>query len=95
MELQLDTYRSAYVAGNISEYLGIAAGRTNGKPVGILTFRPQITAPALLNLMIPRAALERLREDIDFLLAHSAFLKDGDSPEVSLAEIEAIHNRLG
>ena len=45
--------------------------------------------------MISCAALERLREDIDFLLAHSAVLKDGELPEVSLAEIEAIHERLG
>jgi hypothetical protein len=37
---------------------------------------------------------ERLREDIDFLLAHSTVLRDGESPEVSLAEIEAIHSRL-
>ena len=37
----------------------------------------------------------RLREDMDALLAHSAFLKDGDSPEVTLAKIEAIHERLG
>ncbi len=37
----------------------------------------------------------RLREDIDALLARSAILKDGDSPEVTLAEIEAIHERLG
>lgn len=45
--------------------------------------------------MISRAALLRLREDINFLLAHSAFLKDGESPEISLAEVEAIHDRLG
>ena len=45
--------------------------------------------------MISGAAIERLREDIDSLLAHSAFLKDGESLEVSLAEIEAIHDRLG
>ena len=80
-----------FIVGNLSEYLAIAAGKTNGIPVGILTFRPRSTAPQPLNLMISRAALERLREDIDFLLAHSAFLKAGDSPEVSLAEVEAIH----
>ena len=45
--------------------------------------------------MISRAALERLREDIDFLLARSDVLSGGESPEVTLAEIEAIHNRLG
>ena len=87
--------RPDLIVGNLSEYLAIAAGKINGNPVGILTFRPRSTAPAPLNLMISRAALERLREDIDFLLAQSAFLKDGESPEVSLAEIEAIHSRLG
>ena len=87
--------RPDLIIGSLAEYLAVSAGKTKGTPVGILTFRPQITAPAPLNLMIPRAALERLREDIDFLLAHSAFLKDEDSPEVSLAEIEAIHDRLG
>jgi hypothetical protein len=86
--------RPDLIVGNLSEYLAIAAGKTSGNPVGILTFRPQITASQPLNLMISRAALERLREDIDFLLAHSAFLKDGKSPEVSLAEIETIYSRL-
>ena len=37
----------------------------------------------------------RLREDIDSLLANSAILKSGESQEVSLAEIEAIHERRG
>lgn len=86
--------RPDLIVGSLAEYLAIAAGRTNGRPVGILTFRPQPTAPAPLYLMVSRAALERLREDIDFLLAHSAVLKDGESLEVSLAEIEAIHSRL-
>lgn len=83
------------VVGNLSEYLGIAAGRVNDIPVGILTFRPHATSPQPFNLMVSRAALERLCEDIDFLLQHSAVLKDGNSPEVTLAEIEAIHQLLG
>lgn len=87
--------RPDLIVGNVSEYLAITAGKVNGNPVGILTFRPRSTAPLPLNLMISRAALERLREDIDFLLAHSTVLKDGESSEVSLAEIEAIHSRLG
>ncbi len=87
--------RPDLIVGNLSAYLAIAAGKLNGIPVGILSFRPRSTAPAPLNLMISRASLERLREDIDFLLAQSAFLKDGKSPKVSLAEIEAIHSRLG
>lgn len=91
----MDNPRPSYVAGNLAEYLGITAGKTNGNPVGILTFRPLVTSPQSQNLMISRAHLMRLREDIDALLAHSAILKDGDSPEVTLAEIEAIHERLG
>ncbi len=87
--------RPDLVVGSLADYLAISAGKTNGLPVSILTFRPQITVPIPLNLMISRAALERLREDIDFLLAHSAVLRGGESPEVSLAEIEAIHHRLG
>lgn len=93
--MEKPTTRPDFVAGFRSDYLGISAGKTNGIPVGILTFRPHVTSPQPQNLMISRAALERLREDIDFLLTHSAFLKDGESPEVSLAEIEAIHSRLG
>lgn len=87
--------RPDLVVGSRADYLAISAGKTNGNPVSILTFRPQITVPIPLNLMISRAALERLREDIDFLLAHTAVLRAGESPEVSLAEIEAIHHRLG
>jgi hypothetical protein len=91
----MDNPRPSYVVGNLAEYLGITAGKTNGIPVGILTLRPHVTSPQPVNLMISRAQIIRLREDIDALLANSAILKDGDSPEVTLAEIEAIHRRLG
>jgi hypothetical protein len=37
----------------------------------------------------------RPREDIDALLARFEVLEDGDAPAISLAEIEAIHERLG
>ena len=87
--------RPAYVVGNLSDYLGITAGKTKDIPVGILTFRPHATSPQPLNLMISRDQLARLKEDIESLLEHSVSLKDGASPEVSLAEIEAIHERLG
>ena len=87
--------RRSYVVGLHSDYLGISAGKANGMPVGVLTFRPHVTSHQSQNLMISRAALERLREDIDFLLAHSAFLKDGEPSEITLAEMEAIHERLG
>jgi len=87
--------RPSYVIEHIADYLGISAGKANGIPVGVLTFRPHVTSPQSQNLMISRAALERLREDIDFLLTHSAFLKEGEPSEITLAEIEAIHERLG
>ena len=91
----MDNPRPSYVAGNLAEYLGVTAGKTNGNPVGILTFRPHVTSPQSQNLMISRAHLLRLREDIDSLLARSDVLKDGDAAAVSLAEIEAIHESLG
>ena len=91
----MDNPRPSYVAGNLAEYLGVTAGKVNDSPVGILTFRPHVTSPQPVNLMISRAHLIRLREDIDALLANSAILKSGESQEVSLAEIEAIHERRG
>ena len=87
--------RPDLIVGFFSDYLGVTAGKVNDTPVGILTFRPHVTSPQSQNLMISRAHLMRLREDIDSLLANSAILKDGDSQEVTLAEIEAIHERLG
>ena len=91
----MDNPRPSYVAGNLAEYLGVTAGKVNDTPVGILTFRPQVTSPQPVNMMISRAHLMRLREDIDSLLARSEVLKDGDAAAVSLAEIEAIHESLG
>jgi len=88
-------HRPSFIVGTLAEYLGISAGKANGMPVGVMTFRPHVTSLQSQNLIISRAALERLREDIDFLLAHSAFLKEGEPPEITLAEIEAIHERLG
>ena len=87
--------RRSYVIGHVADYLGISAGKINGTPVGILTFRPHVMSPQSQNLMISRAALERLREDIEFLLANSAFLKEGEPSEITLAEMDAIHERLG
>jgi len=87
--------RPSYVIGHIADYLGISAGKANGMPVGVLTFRPHVTSHQSQNLIISRAHLERLREDIDFLLTHSAFLREGEPSEITLAEMEAIHERLG
>ena len=91
----MDNPRPSYVAGNLAEYLGVTAGKVNDSPVGILTFRPHVTSPQPVNMMISRSHLMRLREDIDALLARSEVLKDGDAAAVSLAEIEAIHESLG
>jgi hypothetical protein len=87
--------RLGFVAGSLAEFLGISAGKVNGSPVGILTFRPRSTSPTPLNLMVSKAHLERLREDIDFLLQNSPALKSGDSLQITLAEIEAIHQARG
>ena len=87
--------RPAYVAGNLSEYLGSTAGITKGTPVGVLTFRMHPASPQQINLMITRPQLERLREDIAFLLERSPSLNDGPSQEITLAELEATLDRLG
>ena len=84
-----------FVAGDLAEFLAISAGSVNGSPVAVLTFRIQDAHSKPLNLMISCPQLERLREDIAFLLERSPSLKDGKSPEVSLAELEAFRDRLG
>ena len=83
----------SYVTGDLSEYLAVSAGTVNSLPVGVLTFRLHHNEP--LNLMVTRSQLERLREDIAFLLERSPTLKDGPSPEISLADLEATRARLG
>lgn len=88
-------HRPGLVAGEFAEFLGISTGKINDLPVGILTFRLQSNSSQPLNLMVSRAQLARLREDIDFLLERSVTPKDTDSPRVSLAELNAIHERLG
>ena len=85
--------RPSYVTGDLAEYLAISAGTVHDLPVGVLTFRLHHNEP--LNLMISRSQLERLREDIAFLLEHSVSLKDGVSQEISLADLEATRARLG
>lgn len=87
--------RPAYVAGCLCEYLGITAGKTNCLPVGILTFRSRTELSLSHNIMVSKAHLERLREDIGFLLANSEVLKTGERHQIPLADIEAIHDRLG
>lgn len=88
-------FRHSYVAGDLAEYLAISAGSTKGATVAILTFRLYDASASPLNLLISRPQLERLKEDISFLLEQSPSLKDGPSPEVWLAELEANRDRLG
>lgn len=87
--------RPGLVVGESAEFLSISTGTINDIPVGILTFRLHTNSPQSLNLMISRAQLARLREDIDFVLERSVTTSDTDSPRVSLAELNAIHERLG
>lgn len=67
---RMDNPLPSYVVGKLAEFLAITAGKVNGTPVALLTFRPHVTSPQPVNLMISRAHLMRLREDIDALLAH-------------------------
>ena len=92
--MNISNSRPAYVAGTLAEYLAISAGIVNERPVAVLTFRPHSAPTSPLNLMISRPHLERLRDDIAFLLEHSPSLKDGPSPEVPLATLEAFRDRL-
>jgi hypothetical protein len=48
------------------EYLGLNHDQISGIGVGLITFRKNITHP--LSLSLQRAALERLRDDLNSLL---------------------------
>jgi hypothetical protein len=67
------------------EYLGLAPGVSNGLGVAITTFRP-INQPGFgsINVNIKRAALERLRDDIEHVLAESKVLNN----EATMADAE-------
>lgn len=67
------------------EYLAVQPGRRNGVGVAITTFRPvNQSGWGSINVNIKRAALERLRDDIDHVLAESKLLNN----EATLAEAE-------
>lgn len=68
------------------EYLGMQPGLSNGVGVAITTFRP-VNQPGWgsINLNIKRAALERLRNDIDRMLTESKLLNN----EATMADAES------
>lgn len=81
----------AFVPAFESEYLGIAAGRVDGRALGILSVRPLARYSfKCKNFMFSRAQLERLREDIDALLRSSRILQDEPSQEILLADLEDV-----
>ena len=67
------------------EYLAMQPGLSNGVGVAITTFRP-VNQPGWgsINVNIKRAALERLRDDIDRVLAQSKLLNN----EATIADAE-------
>lgn len=85
------------VAGSRSEFLGISAAKTANGPAGVLTFRTEQTKLAPITLMVDRATLERLHEDIGFLLQSSKVLAEAEplDPALTLHAMEfTIHPRL-
>lgn len=76
-------------AGNSYELLSVMPGLKNDTPVGVITVRliPQF---AQLSIMLDRAGLERLVEDVTFILNTSPALSKGNHNEISLAHIEEI-----
>ena len=89
--------KKQYAAGFRSEYLGATAGKIGETPVGILSFRlhPKVNFTSL-TVMFDRPALERIIEDLTYLLENSQMLSKGNhqDSELKLAEIEAIHVKL-
>jgi len=87
--------KKEFVAGFRSEFLGVTAGKLGDVPVGMVNLRlnPKENFKSL-TVMLDRPALERLVEDVTHLLATSKMLAKGEHMTVSLAEVEAIHNKL-
>jgi hypothetical protein len=83
--------RRAKFAATAVEYLGIAGGDIAGKPIVTLTFRPSpehnFTA---LNFVVNRATLERMQEDIAYVLSHSPLMQAAPGREagISLDDLE-------
>jgi hypothetical protein len=82
-----------YAVGFRSDVLGLAVGKIGETPVGILTLRlnPKENFQPL-SIMLDRPALERLVEDLNKVLRESKMLAAGGHQEVTLLEVENIHN---
>ena len=82
-----------FVAGLPSEVLSVTGGCLNDTPVGIVTIRynPHVNLSSI-SFMFDRSNLERLAEDIAYILNRSTNLATGKhrDPMLSLAEIEAL-----
>ena len=89
--------KKQYAAGFRSELLGVIAGKIGETPVGILSLRlnPKVNFSSL-TVMFDRPALERIIDDLTYLLENSKMLSKGNhqDSELKLAEIEAIHVKL-
>ena len=84
--------KKAYAAGFPSKFLGLTAGKVGGIPVALLNLRLNPTKNFKnLMVMIDRPGLERLVEDVTFMLENSSMLSKGKHQEVTLAEVEAMH----
>jgi len=85
--------KKSFAAGFPSEFLGITAGKIGNTPFGILNLRLNPTQNFKnLMVMIDRPGLERLVEDVTFMLANSPMLAKGKHQEVTLAEVEEMHD---
>jgi len=87
--------KKQYTVGFRSEFLGVAAGKIQNTPVGILTLRlnPKENKQPL-SVMFDRPALERMIEDLTHLLKTSKMLQTGEHQSVTLAEVESLHSKL-
>ena len=74
------------------DYLGLNSGKADGKPVAIMSLRPMPGSFESVNMMFNRATLERMKEDIEYILKYSAYLHQGKpmSPEVSIVQLDKL-----
>lgn len=78
-----------------SELLGMCAANSGSTPVAIVTLRlnPKENFKSL-QLMLDRPTLERFIEDAQNLLNTSPALQKGKHNQTTLAETEALHQKL-
>lgn len=79
-----------------TQYLGIAVGKTDGVPVGVITIRAVPDSFQTCDLMLDRPSLERLVEDIQFVLTSYQTLKEAPSmdPALRLYRLNELTPRL-